>query len=482
MIIVDERLWAGPQSNYMAVLDAQTAIMGAIAAGKSVDEEDEDEDDGSYLLSVDSGVGVIEIAGSLVNSDSPWLQFFGMTGYPEIRAAMIEAAENPEVKEILLDIRSGGGAVSGVDDAAQLIRHINDNIKPVTAFAENAASAAYWLGSSAGHVVAGKTSLVGSIGVIATHMEYSEQLKADGIGVTVVRAGSEKARANSVEKLNAKGEEQISQAVHATYEVFVNHVADMRGKSYEYTDKQMADGKEFIGQAALDVGLVDAISTYDAVISDLKEKALASSNKTMQNQRKGGITSPIGAKSCSGDNIMARKTLNEQEALAASLGVDLTANADVVDLTANVGVVETANPVQAVSEPVESAAVSQSAVDVLAAQLKDKDAELIQSKIDTAKLQDKLADIEATITPMREIVSKSINTMQVALGGSAASHDGMDAKLLVAEHARVAASFTASFKVGGVSASASEAVEATKATTVDPRHIARVNAARFNHK
>lgn len=480
MIIVDERLWAGPQSNYMAVLDAQTAIMGAIAAGKSADEEDED--DGSYLLSVDSGVGVIEIAGSLVNSDSPWLQYFGMTGYPEIRAAMIEAAENPDVKEILLDIKSGGGAVSGVDDTAQLIRHINDNIKPVTAFAENAASAAYWLGSSAGRVVAGKTSLVGSIGVIATHMEYSEQLKADGIGVTVVRAGSEKARANSVEKLNAKGEEQISQAVHATYEVFVNHVADMRGKSYEYTDKQMADGKEFIGQAALDVGLVDAISTYDAVISDLKEKALASSNKTMQNQRKGGITSPIGAKSCSGDNIMARKTLNEQEALAASLGVDLTANADVVDLTANAGVVETANPVQAVSEPVESAAVSQSAVDVLAAQLKDKDAELIQSKIDTAKLQDKLADIEATITPMREIVSKSINTMQVALGGSAASHDGMDAKLLVAEHARVAASFTASFKVGGVSASASEAVEATKATTVDPRHIARVNAARFNHK
>lgn len=486
MIIVDERLWAGPQSNYMAVLDAQTAIMGAIAAGKSVDEEDEDED-GSYLLSVDSGVGVIEIAGSLVNSNSPWLQYFGMTGYPEIRAAMIEAAENPDVKEILLDIKSGGGAVSGVDDTAQLIRHINDNIKPVTAFAENAASAAYWLGSSAGRVVAGKTSLVGSIGVIATHMEYSEQLKADGIGVTVVRAGSEKARANSVEKLNAKGEEQISQAVHATYEVFVNHVADMRGKSYEYTDKQMADGKEFIGQAALDVGLVDAISTYDAVISDLKEKALASSNKTMQNQRKGGITSPIGAKSCSGDNIMARKTLNEQEALAASLGVDLTAETEIsaqTDTDTDTDAVEANTETAETGTGVPVATATQSAVDVLAAQLKDKDSELLQSKIEVAKLQDRLADLEASSGPMREIVSKSINTMQVALGGSAASHDGMDAKLLVAEHARVAASFTASFKVGGVSASASasEAVGATKATTVDPRHIARVNAARFNHK
>lgn len=491
-LIFDEKFWAGSQSNYMSVLDAQTAITSALSAGSfaNTKDEDEDEDEGSRLLSIDEGVGVIEVAGGLVNSDSPWLQFFGLTGYPEIRAALIEAAENPDVKEILMDYRTGGGAVSGVDDTAKLIRHINDNIKPVTSFAETAASAGYWLASSAGAIYAGKTSMVGSIGVIATHMEYSEQLKADGVGATVIRAGSEKARANSVEKLDAKGKEQIQQAVDATYIVFVEHVAAMRDKSYEFADKQMADGKEFIGQAALDVGLVDKIATYDEVMSDLKEKALASSDKTMQNQRKGGAVSSMIGKTSSGDNVMARKTLNEQEALAASLGVEASVESatEIQPEAAGATQLESATKIQPEAtgatqpqpQPQLEAADQSAVVSLLTAQLKEKDAELLSAKVESAKIQDKLSELEASLSPMIGIVSKSINTMQIALGGSAISHEGASASAVVAEHGRVMEAFTAKFKVGGVAATGSEAT--SKATTVDPRHIARVNAARFNQK
>ena len=481
-LVFDEKFWAGSQSNYMSVLDAQTAITSALSAGSFANTKDEDEDEGSRLLSIDEGVGVIEVAGGLVNSDSPWLEFFGLTGYPEIRAALIEAAENPDVKEILMDYRTGGGAVSGVDDTAKLIRHINDNVKPVTSFAETAASAGYWLASSAGAIYAGKTSMVGSIGVIATHMEYSEQLKADGVGATVIRAGSEKARANSVEKLDAKGKEQIQQAVDATYTVFVEHVAAMRDKSYEFADKQMADGKEFIGQAALDVGLVDKIATYDEVMSDLKEKALASSDKTMQNQRKGGAVSSMIGKTSSGDNVMARKTLNEQEALAASLGVEATADQSAeteVEAAAAAADQSAETKVEAAETKVEAADQS-AVVSLLTAQLKEKDAELLSAKVESAKIQDKLSELEASLSPMIGIISKSINTMQIALGGSAISHEGASASAVVAEHGRVMEAFTAKFKVGGVAAASSDAI--AKATTVDPRHIARVNAARFNQK
>lgn len=491
-LIFDEKFWAGSQSNYMSVLDAQTAITSALSAGSFANTKDEDEDEGSRLLSIDEGVGVIEVAGGLVNSDSPWLQFLGLTGYPEIRAALIEAAENPDVKEILMDYRTGGGAVSGVDDTAKLIRHINDNIKPVTSFAETAASAGYWLASSAGAIYAGKTSMVGSIGVIATHMEYSEQLKAEGVGATVIRAGSEKARANSVEKLDAKGKEQIQQAVDATYTVFVEHVAAMRDKSYEFADKQMADGKEFIGQAALDVGLVDKIATYDEVMSDLKEKALASSDKTMQNQRKGGAVSSMIGKTSSGDNVMARKTLNEQEALAASLGVEASVESATEIQPEAAGETqpqpqpateiqpEAAGATQPQPQPQLEAADQSAVVSLLTAQLKEKDAELLSAKVESAKIQDKLSELEASLSPMIGIVSKSINTMQIALGGSAISHEGSSASAVVAEHGRVMEAFTAKFKVGGVAAASSDAT--AKATTVDPRHIARVNAARFNQK
>ena len=70
----------------------------------------------------------------------------------------------------------------------KLIRLVNDKVKPVTAFTDGAMfSAAYYLGSSASEVTPAITR-VGSIGVIATHMEQSQFLKDMGIGVTVIRA------------------------------------------------------------------------------------------------------------------------------------------------------------------------------------------------------------------------------------------------------------------------------------------------------
>lgn len=46
------------------------------------------------------------------------LRFFGMTGYPEIRDALVAAVNDPEVKEILLDIDSGGGKSPAVTTRA----------------------------------------------------------------------------------------------------------------------------------------------------------------------------------------------------------------------------------------------------------------------------------------------------------------------------------------------------------------------------
>jgi ClpP class serine protease len=145
------------------------------------------------------------------------------------------------------------------------------------------ASAAYWLACSAGRVYSSKAALVGSIGVKATFKEYSKQNEMDGVKVTVIRAGKFKALADPNEPLSKAAEAQIQALADASYGVFVDHVAAMRGRSYEYTDKTMGDGQEFIGQAAVDVGLTDGITTYDAVVGGLKKKILASLTKTMDN-------------------------------------------------------------------------------------------------------------------------------------------------------------------------------------------------------
>jgi len=248
--IQEEGLWAGTEASLASAIKAEELREQRMAAGQSWDSKDDGEM--PRLLEVEDGIGYINIKGSLNNNnDADWNDWLGMTGYPEIRDAMIAAATNADVKHVVLNISSGGGTVSGLEDTAKLIRMVNDRVKPVTAYTDSAMySAAYWLGASAGSVYASKSAGLGSIGVIATHMERADMLKEMGVGVTVVRAGKYKALANSVEKLTEEGKAQIQAGVDVAYGIFKEHVAEMRGKSVEYVESVMAQGREFYGQAA----------------------------------------------------------------------------------------------------------------------------------------------------------------------------------------------------------------------------------------
>lgn len=492
MRITEERIWAGSETSLQSALDAEVKLAAGTFNQTSIEGED-----GPRLLEVADGLATISIKGPLVNSDSPMLRYVGATGYPEIRDAILAAANDQEVKRILLDIDSGGGTVSGCDDTGKLIRLINDRVKPVTTYTDgNMCSAAYWLGCSAGQVYSGKASLVGSIGVISTFKEYSEQNKMEGIGVTVIRAGKHKALANQNEKLTPEARAQIQKIVDAAYGVFVEHVAAMRGRSYEYADKTMADGQEFIGQAAVDVGLTNGITTFDALMTDLKQKIVASANDYRDNRGNGSQRlSGASIIELSGDTTMAKKPLTEQDiaALAAGAAIDLKsdnegtadAQADKVAPTQDASEAEKVEEPKAdVTEPTPGATAQnvdniKATVQLLTSQLQAKDEALLQAGIKMARMEEELGAAHATHTPMLEIVAKSINNMQIALGGSAMSFEGMGPVAVLAEHTRLAEQFQSKFKAGGVSA-VSGAVSAKNEQALSAIAQARLNAVRFS--
>lgn len=488
--LLEDRAWAGSEASLQTVLDAQEAVAARMAAG-TWDDDDEDEE-GPRLLQVQDGVAVVSIKGSLVNSDSYWNRYFGITGYGEIREAMVAAATDPEVKQIMLDIDSGGGSVAGVSDTATLIRMINDKVKPVTAFTGGSMySAAYWLGSAAGRVHADKMAGVGSIGVIATHMEKSKALAEAGIGVNVIRAGKYKALANSVEPLSEEGRKQIQAHVDAAYRVFVGHVAEMRGKTYDYADQTMAQGQEFVASDAMNVGLLDGVTTFDALMSDLKEKSIDRSNKFMDNRGNAGHRYALGNAVEHGDPEMKRKkALTEQEVAALAAGAALEATvseteveAEVEDTAVDAAAVEGAQAEAEAPEsadPVAEVAKNDNALGLLKEQLKAAQDDLLEAKIDARKAGEKLAEIEATVNPLAAIVAKAINNMQVALGGSALDLSGLAPAALLAEHGKMVEQFQSKFKVGGVAAV--DAAQEVKKSHVDATHLARVNAARFQKK
>lgn len=489
MIINGSEVWAGTEESFNLYVKSEEMRAVKMAAGSwGSDDDDDEEDDRPRLLEVRDGVGYLTIHGPLVNSaDTWWNKYAGLTGYPEIRDALVSAAGNPEVQHIFLDISSGGGAVSGLSDTAKLVRLIHDNLKPVTAFTDASMySAAYWLGSSAGKTYASEGAGIGSIGVIATHMERSKMLADNGIGVTVVRAGKWKALANGVEKLSEEGKAQIQAGVDAAYKLFVTHVAEMRGKSYEYADQTMAQGREFYGQAAADAGLVDNITTFDTLVGEIHKKLMDASNSFMDNRGRqaGGLTAN------NGDEPM-KKPLTPADLAALASGVTLDAEA--ASKGAEIGAEETqaegSQKDEASTKATDTSAVKTEAVvqDVanLTAQLKvlndqlalSQDA-LLASKLESSKLSDKMATLEATLPVLKEIAVKAVNNMRVACNSSVMDLASAGADQVVREYQLAQANFEKKFVAGGVAAVDATQTEskARQAKGIDAKFSALVKA------
>lgn len=274
-VAIEDSVWAGTEGSLQVMLSRIANIeerVRASAGNLSAYQTPVKPEDLPYLFEAHGDIGVVSIKGPMTNATSYYDRYDKAATYPAIREALVHAATDSKVKVILLDIDSGGGAVSGVADTATLVRTINDNVKPVVAFSEGSMfSAAYWVGSGAGQVFASKSAGVGSIGVIGTHMEVSKMYEDMGIKATVIRSGKYKALANRFEPLTDEARAQIQEGMDAAYGVFVQHVADMRAVAYNVADTKMAQGREFYGEAALTAGLVDGIATFDSVMTALQQ-------------------------------------------------------------------------------------------------------------------------------------------------------------------------------------------------------------------
>lgn len=209
---------------------------------------------------VQDGVAVIGMYGPLLHrvmaSDYP---SGGPTTYGEIRRSFDTALADDGVQSILLDIDSPGGEVCGVFDLADHIYQAR-SIKPITALVnESAYSAAYLLASSAGKIIIPRTGGAGSIGVVATHADFSRAEDAAGITVTHVYAGAKKVNCSPHRPLSSEALEDLQAGVAETYELFVSTVARNRG--IDAAAIRNTEAGCFVGKKAVAMGLADEIAT-----------------------------------------------------------------------------------------------------------------------------------------------------------------------------------------------------------------------------
>lgn len=216
-----------------------------------------------------TGVAIIPIHGTLVRRTVGLEAESGLTSYAGLTAQLDAAIGNPAVSAILLDIDSPGGESGGVFDLADRIRAASQ-IKPVWAVANDMAfSAAYALASAASRVFVSRTGGVGSIGVIAMHVDQSEKDAQDGVHYTAVFAGDRKNDLNPHEPISSEAHAFLKAEVGRIYGLFVETVARNRG--IEASAVRDTEAGLFFGQAAVAMGLADAVGTFDDALAQLCE-------------------------------------------------------------------------------------------------------------------------------------------------------------------------------------------------------------------
>ena len=194
--------------------------------------------------------------------------------------------EDDMVKAVILNISSPGGSTVGGEAMFEAVRELAE-VKPVTTSVGTlAASAGYMIASASDHIVARRSSIVGSIGVLFQYADASELLDKVGVKVKAIKSSPMKAEPNPFNPASDESIAMIDRLIQDSYKWFVDIVADRRNMK-EYEVLRLADGSIFTGSQSLDNGLVDAIGGEDKALEWLNdEKKIAEDLKVIEHKPK----------------------------------------------------------------------------------------------------------------------------------------------------------------------------------------------------
>ena len=214
-------------------------------------------------------VGVLPIVGT-VTPRRTLLSDYGLgVAADELGRQFNDMVLRNDVSAILLDVDSPGGSVSGIPELAEKIRSAR-GLKPITAIANASTySAAYWIATAADEMVITPSGSLGSIGVVARHMDYSEQNKQRGVMPTYVTSSPYKTEGNFDAPLEDEARAEIQRHVDSYHDMFIGAVAKQRGVVRAIVSHSFGQGRIVGAQEAVQRGMADRVATFGQVLGEL---------------------------------------------------------------------------------------------------------------------------------------------------------------------------------------------------------------------
>jgi signal peptide peptidase SppA len=210
-----------------------------------------------------NGVAIIHVEGTIFRYANFFTDFSGGATVESLAQDFNAALDNPNVSAILLNIDSPGGEANGINEFAQMIYNARAR-KPIVAYVGGTgASAAYWIASAAHEIVADKTAILGSIGVVATVPNPDARGAKE---IQIVSSQSPRKRPNPNSE---SGRAQLQATIDDLAEVFIDAVARNRETTADDVEMNFGRGGVFVGQKSVEAGLADRLGSFEEVVSEL---------------------------------------------------------------------------------------------------------------------------------------------------------------------------------------------------------------------
>lgn len=222
---------------------------------------------------VRNGVGLIPIDGVISRRMNLLGQISGGASTDLIQRDVLASEQDAAVHARILYIESPGGSVDGIQETAQTIFDSAARKPLVTLVDSRMLSAAAWLGVAASEVyLSADTNMTGSLGVVTKHVNVQKREAQIGIETTELSSGKYKRIASEYGPLTDEGRAYMQEMLDKVYAVMVDDVARLRAVSADTVLESMAEGRVFVGRDAIKAGLVDGVSTLDALVADLQHR------------------------------------------------------------------------------------------------------------------------------------------------------------------------------------------------------------------
>jgi protease-4 len=192
-----------------------------------------------------------------------------------IKEVLTLAAEDADVKALVVRINSPGGTVAASDVLHHELRTFKRKreIPVVAAIMDLGTSGGYYVASAADTIVAHPSSVTGSIGVIMLTMDASGLLEKIGVEADAVASGPKKGMGSPLRPMTSEEREVFQNVIDGFHDRFVDVVQQGRPQLSAQRIRTLADGRIYSGTQAKELGLVDEVGYLEDAIELAKNAA-----------------------------------------------------------------------------------------------------------------------------------------------------------------------------------------------------------------